>query len=59
MSRSVRPMFVVYDYVNNFREAAFASYDDAEEYRQGLSNHHLYLIEAVEEDEDLYHTINR
>lgn len=58
-ARSVRPMFIVYDYVNNFREAAFGSFDEAEEYRQRLSNHHLYLIEAVVEDEDLYHSINR
>ena len=53
------PMFIVFDIIGMYRVAAFATYDEAEAHRHTLDSGDDMLIETVEEDEDLYHTINR
>jgi len=52
-------MFIVYNIKLHIRTAAFASYDDAAAYIRTRSYPKGYLVETVEEDEDLFHTINR
>jgi len=52
-------MFIVYDMTCGFRESVYATYDDAEAHRRTLEHSEAYLIETVESDEDLWHTINR
>ena len=58
-------MFIVLHLPTMVRLAAFSSYDNAEAYRRDLDtqvNSQMAddcLIEAVGEDEDLFHTLNR
>lgn len=55
---SVPIMFIVYDLSSCFRIAAFTSFDDAEAYRKEFDGGRQCIIETVEEDEDLYYSIN-
>ena len=55
-------MFVLIHTESFYHVKAFGSYDDAKEYMDVLVAEEgagMYMISAVDEDEDLFHTINR